>query len=152
MISLRPVVRSDLHDLFHLSVSPHQSDYVAPNVVTLAEFAYIPGGYVFAVRGDEVIIGLMGMIDFREHDGLGEGDYPNAAFLMRMMIGAEHQGKGYGKAAMNLAFDWARARLNSAFQTSAVPGNDAALQFYEALGLVRTGRIVEDEIELSIKL
>jgi diamine N-acetyltransferase len=152
MISLRPVVRGDLDCLFKLSVAPHQSGYVAPNVVTLAEFAYVSGGYVFAVRRAEEVVGLMGIIDFREHQELGEGDDPNAAFLMRMMIGSDHQRKGYGTAAMHLAIDWARTRKNSAFQTGVVPGNDAALQFYEALGLRRTGRIVEDEIELEMKL
>ncbi len=152
MISLRPVVRGDLDCLFALAVSPHQSGYVAPNAVTLAEFAYVSGGYVFAVRRFDEIIGLMGIIDFREHDELEEGDDPDAAFLMRMMIGSEHQRKGYGKAAMHLAFDWARMRSKSAFQTGVVPGNDAAMRFYEALGLRRTGRIVEGEIELSMKL
>jgi diamine N-acetyltransferase len=152
MISLRPVLRGDLECLFKLSVAPHQSRYVAPNVLTLAEFAYISGGYVFTVRRADEIIGLMGIVDFREHLELDEGDDPNAAFLMRMMIGSEHQRKGYGKAALNLAIGWARTRKSSAFQTGVVPGNNAALQFYEALGLRRTGRIVEDEIELEMKL
>lgn len=152
MISLRPVVRGDLDCLFKLSVAPHQSGYVAPNVVTLAEFAYVSGGYVFTVRRADEIIGLMGIIDFREHEDLEEGDDPNAAFLMRMMIGSDHQRNGYGTAALNLAIGWARTRENSAFQTGVVPGNDAALKFYEALGMSRTGRIVEDEIELELKL
>ena len=152
MISIAPVVRDDLDDLFALRVRGDQKEHVAPNSISIAEFAYISGGYVFSIRSGDKIVGLMGLIDFREHDELEEGDDPNAAFLMRMMVAGPFQGHGIGKAAMLLAFDWARVRGNSCFQTSVVPGNDAATQFYEGLGLRKTGRIVEDEIELSMAL
>lgn len=94
----------------------------------------------------------MGIIDCGEHDELEVGDIPSAALLMRMMVADTHQEKGIGKAPMRLAFRWARARGNTCFQTNVVPGNDAAMRFYETLGLRRTGRIVEDEIEMSLYL
>ncbi|WP_159810987.1 GNAT family N-acetyltransferase [Litoreibacter roseus] len=152
MISLTPVVRDDLDTLFALQVRADKKQHVAPNATSIAEFAYLTGGYVFSIRSDAKIVGLMGLIDFREHDELEDGDDPNAAFLMRMMIADTFQGQGIGKAAMQLALDWARERGNSRFQTSVVPGNDAAMLFYEGLGLRKTGRIVEDEIEMSMSL
>lgn len=152
MISLKPVCRNDLDTLFELELAPDQRAYVAPNDRTLAEFAYLSGGYAFAIWQADRIVGLMGLVDFREHDELEEGDDPNAAFLMRMMVAREHQGKGFGRKALELAMQWARSRGNSCFQTSVVPGNDVAMRLYASMGMKRTGRIVEDEIELSVDL
>lgn len=152
MVTFKPVVRDDLKDLFAIQVHTYQRGHVAPNAISIAEFAYISGGYVFTIRSQGKVVGLMGIIDSREHDELEEGDDPNAAFLMRMMIAGTHQRKGIGKAAMQLAFDWAQARGNPCFQTSVVQGNDAAIIFYEGLGFCATGRIVDEEIEMSIDL
>lgn len=152
MISIKIVVRDDLDHLFALQVHPEQRDYVAANPISIAEFAYVSGGYVFSIWSDDEIVGLMGIIDFQEHKELEDGDDPGAAFLMRMMVADRHQGRGIGKAAMLLAFDWARTRGNTCFQTSVVPGNEDATRFYEAMGLQKTGRIVEGEIEMSRRL
>jgi diamine N-acetyltransferase len=152
MISIKIVVRDDLDHLFALQVHPEQRDYVAANPISIAEFAYVSGGYVFSIWSDDEIVGLMGIIDFQEHKELEDGDDPGAAFLMRMMVADRHQGRGIGKAAMLLAFDWARTRGNTCFQTGVVPGNEDATRFYEAIGLQKTGRIVEGEIEMSRRL
>jgi diamine N-acetyltransferase len=152
MVSLRLVVRDDLDRLFGLTVHSDQTHFVAPNAVTLAEIGYMSGGYVFAIWDSDVIVGLLAMIDFREHDELFEDDDPDAAFMLRLMIGAEFQGRGIGRAAVNLAIDWARARKNSCFQTSFGPGNEIARQLYLSVGLRETGRIVEGEAEMSLAL
>lgn len=152
MIALRPVVRADLDILFELKVHPGQEAFVAPNAVTLAEIHYVGGGYVFSIWSDEMIVGLLAMIDFREHDDLFEDDDPDAAFMLRLMIGADHQGRGNGRAAVEQAIDWARYRGNWRFQTSCSPENEAARRFYKLIGLRETGRIVEDEVEMSLEL
>lgn len=152
MIEIKPVVRDDVETLFALRVAPEQTDFVAPNALTLAEFAHIAGGYVFTIWSDGLAVGLMGLIDLREHDELEEGDDPEAVFLMRMMIAEEHQRQGIGQAAMERALAWARERGNTCFQTSVVPGNMGAEAFYHAVGLRRTGRMVEGEIEMSVGL
>jgi diamine N-acetyltransferase len=150
MVSLRPVVRNDLDHLFSLSVRPDQTDFVAPNAVTLAEISYLSGGYVFAIWESQVIVGLLAMIDFREHDELFKDDDPQAAFMLRLMVGAEFQGRGIGRLATELAINWARTRNNSCFQTSFAPGNEVAKQLYLSVGLRETGRIVEDEVEMEL--
>jgi len=152
MISLRPVVRPDLDALFDLKVHPEQQAFVAPNAVTLAEIHYIVGGYVFGIWAGEKVVGLLAMIDFREHDELLDDDDPFAAFMLRLMVDADHQGQGYGRAAVERAIDWARGRNNTRFQTSFAPANGAARRFYQAIGLRETGRIVEDEVEMSLDL
>ena len=152
MISLRQVVRADLDTLFSLDVAPALRAFVAPNAVTLAEVSYITGGYAFSIRDGERIVGLLTLIDFREHEELLDDDDPAAAFMLRLMIGAAHQHQGYGRATVECAIDWARARNNTRFQTSFAPANAAARRLYESIGLRETGRIVEDEVEMSLDL
>lgn len=152
MVSLRPVTAGDLDALFALKVHPAQDGFVAPSAVTLAEIAWKTGGYAFAIRKKDDIVGLMAMIDFREHDDLLEGDDPGAAFMLRLMVDARFQRQGIARAAVALAIEWARERRNSCFQTSCAPGNAAARRLYETLGLRATGRIVEDEVELNLDL
>jgi diamine N-acetyltransferase len=152
MITLQPVDRGNLDKVFELAVHPAQQGFVTPNPKTLAEIHYIRGGYVFAICKEAEVAGLLAMIDLREHDELLEGDDPNAAFMLRLMVGAEFQGQGIGKGAVAHAIDWARNRGNSQFQTAYVPGNDAACKLYASHGLRETGRLIEGEIEMSLKL
>jgi diamine N-acetyltransferase len=152
VVSIRPVIRDDLDTLFALSVHPAQRGFVAPNAITLAEIHYITGGYAFTIRKGPQITGLLALIDFREHDDLLDGDDPDAAFLLRLMVGGGFQRQGIGRAALNLAIAWARSRGNGSFQTSFAPGNDGAQRFYELMGLRTTGRIVEGEVEMSMPL
>jgi diamine N-acetyltransferase len=152
MISLRPVTRQNLDALFDMAVHPDQQGLVSPNPKTLAQLPLVPGGHLFAIYRGEVVAGLLALIDLRDHDEVLEGDDRNAAFLMRLMVGAAFQGQGIGGAALDLAIAWARGRGNSAFQTSIVPGNDAARRLYISRGMQETGRMIEGEIELAMPL
>ena len=78
-----------------------------------------------------------------------EGEDPDAAYLWRLMIGAAHQGRGCGRAALDLAIgqgrDWGLPRI----ALSVVQADNSAIAIYEAAGFRRTGKIIEDEIVLS---
>ena len=89
----------------------------------------------------------MAMVDPREGE-LEEGDDPEAAFLWRLMIGRDHQGRGHGAAALAEAAAQAREWSLPRVATSAVDRADSALPFYLRHGYQRTGRVVDDEIEL----
>lgn len=75
-----------------------------------------------------------------------------AAYLWRLLVGAQHQNKGIGRAAMGLALDWARGRGNPSMTTSTVEANAVALRFYQSLGFARTGAIVNGEVVLARSL
>jgi diamine N-acetyltransferase len=152
MISLRPINRRNLDAIFKLAVHPSQQGFVTANPKTLAELPHVAGGYMFAIYRDEAAVGLLALIDLREHDEFFADDDREAAFLLRLMVGADFQGQGIGRAALALAIDWARARGNSAFQTTIVPGNEAARKLYASFGMRETGRIIEGETEMSLKL
>lgn len=60
MTSIKPVVREDLDHLFGLKVRADQEDHVAPNAMSIAEFTYITGGYIFSIKLDDDIVAPWG--------------------------------------------------------------------------------------------
>lgn len=152
MLELRQIVQADLRTYFRLKVAPAQNTLVAPNEITLAQAAYETGSYVWGLWDNDVAVGLMAMIHPKESDDLDEGDDPDAAYVWRLMIGTDHQRKGYGKQALLAAIDQA-ARWNlPRICLSVADEPQSAIGFYENLGFAKTGRIVDDEIELSRKV
>jgi diamine N-acetyltransferase len=69
------------------------------------------------------------------------------------MIGAEHQGRGYGRAAVALVVDHVRSLPGAReLRTSCVPGPESPLGFYGSLGFRDTGRVEHDETVLALYL
>lgn len=148
-ISVRPVTRADLGPLFDLKTTEAQRAFVAPNEVTLAEAAYEVGAYVYTICADDVPVGLIALIDMTEHDNVAPEDEPTSAFIWRLLIGEKHQGKGYGKAALEWSFDWACDRGRPRVSVEVEPGNDIAMKLYKSLGLQPTGVTYGDVIQLA---
>ena len=145
----RPVTRDHLSALMRLDVHPGQKGLVAPNSVTLAQVAYDqPGGHVWGLWDGDTPVGLLAMIDPRVYPWMEEGDDHEAAHVWRLMIAADHQGRGFGRAAMEDAFEIARSWNLPRLCVTAVPRDDSAIPFYERLGMRQTGRIVDGEVEL----
>ncbi len=145
----REVTKHHLLALFQLKVREDQPGLVAPNEITLAQAAYEGEGvYVWGLWDEDTAIGLMAMIHPREYDDLQEGDDPDAAYIWRLMIGADHQGKGYGLAALEAAMEQTRAWGLPRITLTVADKPESALGFYERAGFRRTGRIVDEEIEM----
>ncbi len=144
----RPVARGDLSALFELKVANDQVGQVAPNEVTIAQQAYEPGSYVWGLWNGSQAVGLLAMINPLEYPDLEEDDDKGAGYVWRLMIDEKAQGKGFGREAIaiaaEIARDWGMRRLNLTFVDK--PGG--AEPFYAAQGFVRTGRIVDGEIEM----
>lgn len=148
-LEAREVDFYNLSALMKIKVTPAQENMVAPNAVTIAQFAYEPAGWVRGLWDGDTAIGLVAMITPSiKSPSMEEGDPTDAAYLWRLMIAADQQRKGYGHQAMEIVFqqtrDWGFDKLN----TSVVKGDDTALPFYKAFGLIETGRDVDGEIEL----
>jgi len=151
-VTLRPVNRDDINPLSKLTVAPDQAGFVAPNEYSLAQVHYETGATPYVIWNDAERVGFCQVIDMRQHKYCEPEDDPKALYLWRLMIGSAHQGKGYGQAAMRLMMQRGRDAGHTAFETSAVQSNTAAIRFYEALGFVQTGRIVDGEAQLRLEL
>jgi diamine N-acetyltransferase len=95
-ITFQPVTRANFTRVIDLKVAPEQEDFVSPNVYSLAEAYVQPSWTPLAIHaGDE----LVGFAMF------GRDDESGRWWIMRYMIGIEHQGKGYGLAALSRLID-----------------------------------------------
>jgi diamine N-acetyltransferase len=74
-------------------------------------------------------------------------------FLWRLLIGAEHQGRGYGTAILDEVVTLLRADGAVELLTSCVPGDGSPEPFYRGYGFVPTGEVDEDgEVILKLDL
>ena len=152
MIELRPVTLQNWETLIKLKVRDDQRGFVASNLYSIAqaqfgeEFEGHWDLYPFGIYAREEPVGFL-MYGFNF-------DYPvYEAFIIRLMVDENQQGKGYGRAGMEKALEVFRAdeRIH-AVGISYEPHNEGARKLYASLGFVETGRIVDEETEAILKL
>ncbi|WP_291257000.1 N-acetyltransferase [Flavonifractor sp.] len=143
-ITLQNVDESNFLACFSLELDAQQEKFVSHPIRSLAQ-AYVYRGQCtpFAVcRAGEVVGYLMVIYDYDEE----------AYFIWHLMIDARHQGRGYGRAAMEAALAYIRSKPfgdSSIVRLTVSPENSAACHLYQTLGFSPTGRADEDEIELE---
>ena len=123
---------------------------VAPAAETVEDARDEPAAHLFGLWDGETPVGLLALVDWREDPG--PEDDLEAAYLWRLLIAPEHEGRGHGRAAVRAAMDWARARGLRWLVLTTVPGNARARRLYERAGLRETGRMVDGEVEFSAEL
>ena len=150
-VILEPIERGNFLKLFNMQLRPEQTKFVTPPRWTLARcyvrffgdnFEHLP----HLIRaGDEVVGYATTACD------------PNSAdnyWIDDIMIAAEHQGKGYGRAAMVevLRMIVARYRRCEAVQLTCFRTNTNAAALYVSLGFEATGGVDEEFGEPNYKL
>src|SRR5918994_841628 len=98
MVVLREITQDSLQAVLDLAVEPEQEQYVAANARSIAEAHFEPRAWFRAVYADDDPVGFV--MAFR--------DPPNEFWVWRFMIDAGHQGKGYGRRALELLVEEAR--------------------------------------------
>lgn len=144
-ITLRPITPDNFHPVISLKVAEGQTHFVAANVYSIAQASLYPDWHPRAVYAGETLVGfVMWGIDH---------DQPTPEWwIIRLMIAAEFQGKGYGKAATLAALEALRAAGAATVFLSFEPENDHAAAFYRRLGFQDTGRVEYGEIVYSLAL
>lgn len=126
-IHLQPIDRSNYDACIHLKVAGNQTDFVAPNIMSLVQAAYEPERKPYAVYDDETMIGFL-LYDYDQ-------DIPGWS-MTRFMIDEQHQHKGYGTMALTvfLAFFKKHHPNINELYTSAETTNTTAIHLYEYTG------------------
>ena len=128
----------------NLQVAPDQVAFVASNAFSLAQASYEPDTYPLGIFCDGELVGFL-MWDFDSDIGVWE--------VCRLMVAADHLGKGIGTAAVQKLLDLVTNKLGHImFYTSVAPENAVAMSCYEKLGFRKDGRIVYDEVMLEKQL
>jgi diamine N-acetyltransferase len=140
-VELRPITTENFRAVIKLAVGPDQSDFVAPNVVGIAETHIYPDAEPRAVyAGDEPV----GFVLFHpvDKDKPAEGHC-----IVRLMIDHRFQGQGLGRQALEAAVDWIiRERGADRVRLSVVPSNEKARGLYRSAGFVETGELDDGEL------
>ena len=143
-VTLRPITRDTFWAVLDLKLHPGQEGFVANNAVSIAnayvEPTFVPLG-VYA--GDD----LVGFAMYGQHPDTG------AWWVIRLMIDRAHQGKGYGRAAMEAVIELMAERVGcEEIVTSFVPSNAVAAGLYASLGFRPTGEIEDGEPLVRLRL
>ena len=141
-ITLKPITNENLRPVIKLKVADDQNNFVAPNVQSIAQAYVNPTWQPLAIYADADLVGFT---------LLGRDADTGFDWIIRFMIGTEHQGKGHGKAALLAVIHHLKAQPdNTHILLSYVPGNAIAEGLYRAVGFAPTGEVDEGEIVMQL--
>ncbi|CAN5836925.1 GNAT family N-acetyltransferase [soil metagenome] len=134
-IQLRPIDSDNIASVVRIRVTEAQELFVAPVVNSLAE-AYVNQATAWprAVFSDDVAVAfVMGSFDPK-----AEPDFFLCG-IWRLNVDVEHQGKGFGRFAVESVFDEARRRDQARATVLWVPGDGGPEGFWLSMGFEPTG-------------
>ena len=144
LVELREITMENFRECIGLSVADHQQGFVASNIYSLAEAKADGVSNPLAIYAEGKMVGFT-MYWFDPESGTGCID--------RLMVAADHQRRGYGRAAMTEVIRRLKAmpgcrRIRTAFE----PTNAVAEALYESLGFRKTGEVYEGELVAVLEL
>lgn len=143
-ISLRPVDKDNFRECIGLDVNPEQKEFVASNVVSIAESKVYPHRVPLGVYNDDELVGFV---------MYGRDPEKRRGWIVRLMVDSAFQGRGFGRAATLALIDLMK-HLDGCDEISLcfVPENTVAEKLYLSLGFKRTGEVEDGEIVMSLLL
>ncbi len=143
-VLLREITPENFKECIELKVADDQTNFVAPNVTSIAQCVIYPKAKPMAVYADGELVGFA-RFGFDDDDG--------RYYLGRLMIDEKHQGKGYGRAATLKVIE--RLKQNEdckEIYLCCAPENTNAEQLYKSIGFDRTGELNGSEIVMRFDL
>ena len=146
-VTLRPVTRQEFSAVVAMAVAPGQEGFVASNLRSLAQSAVEPEWTPLVIAAGEAGEELVGFAMF------GHDEASDQWWIIRFMIDAAQQGRGYGKAALRALLDLMVTRHGCRqIYLGYEPDNVIAAQLYARAGFVPTGEIEDGEIVARLDL
>ena len=144
-VTLREIIPENEAAVRALRVTPDQELFVDSVPKSLEEAEQTPDAHPWfrAIYADERPVGFV-MLSYDVPPGNPEA--PWRYFLWRLLIDAEYQRRGYGRAAMALVIDVVRNSPGATdLFTSVHPGDGGPAPFYRSLGFESTGEWFDGE-------
>src|SRR4051812_27394662 len=143
-ITFRPVTRENFSAVIELTVTPEQEDFVSSNLYSIAEAYLEPTWVPLAIHAGDALVGFA---------MFGRDDETGRWWIMRYMFDVQHQGKGYGTAALPPLIDLIVERHGCGeLFLGYEPSNEVASRLYTRMGFVPTGEMLEGEIVARLDL
>lgn len=144
-VELRPVTRDNFEECCDLEVAEGQTEFVSSNVFSLAESKFFPEFIPLAIYAGDKMIGFLMY-------GRDELDGELVWTLLRLMVDRRYQGKGYGRAALELFIEHMRVTPGcKSIHATVMPGNDIAQNLYASLGFEELGDVEDGELVLRFR-
>lgn len=133
MFTLEPLSERNFGAVTKLEVAFDQAGFIAPNVFSIAEskvYNYLQPR-VICRRGKAVGFALYGLEPESQR-----------YYIVRLMVGAPYQGRGVGRAAVQLLVrEIQRSAGRRGVYLTVRPDNTRARRLYEGLGFAETGAV-----------
>lgn len=139
-IVLKPVNIDNWYECTRLKVKPEQLKvFPAPVVYWIAESKYAEDFELRAIYAEGAVVGFIVFCP--------QPDKDDNCWIPALMIDESHQGKGYGKAAMEELIELMRTSGCKRIMIGHRPDNYAAGALYESLGFRKVSEeAIDDEI------
>jgi len=143
MIELREITKKNIGPILKLKVYKEQSDQVASNAVSIAEGSVHEEAWYKGIYAAEKPVGFV-MLSL----DLSKKEY----WIWRYMIDKEHQGKGYGKMALEKVIEFMKTQPGiKEIKLSYVPKEKGAPdKFYAKCGFIDTCEKEHGEIIMKL--
>jgi diamine N-acetyltransferase len=145
-ISLREITGETVRDICRLSdtLTPPRKYMVAPNAVSIAQAHFEPHAWFRAIYAGEAPVGFAML-----YDNPDEQEY----FLWRFMVAEPHHGKGFGRRGLEMVIEHVKTMPGAkVLETSCGQGSGSPEGFYNKLGFQRNGKMLGEEVGLSLEL
>jgi diamine N-acetyltransferase len=129
IITLRDVTLANARACIGLAVAPDQAGFVATNAESLIQSKFEPHWLTRAIYAADTMVGF---VMYGHDPDFGWG-------VLRLMVDAAFQGRGYGRAALRCVLDDIQAAGAPSVGVSYEDDNQVARRLYSSLGFVETG-------------
>lgn len=134
-------------DAFQLELRKDQERFVSHPIRSLAQaYVYYQQCTPFGIYYEGTMVGYVMVIYDYDMDEYN---------IWHMMIDKKYQGRGYGKAAMEVCLDYIASKpfgVSNRVVLTCHMENSFALALYRRFGFVETGNCDDEEIELALQL
>ncbi len=140
---LQKITKDSFYSICQLSVSPEQANHVDSNAISMAEANFSDHAWMRGIYLNSEPVGFV-MVDAKVER--------QEFYLWRFMIDQKFQKRGLGRLAIELIVAELIAEFGAKnLSTSVVAEKSGPKTFYERLGFIETGNLIEGR-ELELKL
>ena len=142
-IRLEQITRENWYECSQLEVKPEQRQFVSSNLVCIAEMQFYPSWGAYAIYHKDQMVGFV----MYEHD-----HEQDKWWISNLMIVADHQGKGHGRAALHALIPRMMQRGCREIWVGYTNDNIPARALSRSLGFTEVGLDDEGEMIARIRL
>lgn len=152
-VILREINSDTVRNVIKLSdtLSDEHKKCVASNAMSIAQARYNKFAWERAIYIDDKIVGFIMFWINPEGKRDSHGNIWTV-YLWRLMIGSEHQGKGYGKKALEIMFEKLKSDGHENIYVFYIRTEKGPENFYRKIGFTDTGRMDGNDVIAVKKL